>query len=237
MSCVFRIWFPGPDIFLCPQPSSGNLPNCCRTWSLSIVSCESHGSLPGGCRVIELLYGWTWHVSGGKTYFTRNVFPQTKTARQGRGSYFLSIVIPLSSRIVGRQVPLKKLCLGSRSGVIFSCNVSVLAQTLFVRLESKENHGCSTWICLDCTCEGAAFSAPAGARMLAPTTSKSPTTCVGTTTSQSSASAFWRLATWPFIASKSHAVQAGHLQLPRKPTATEGTHNYRGNRRHSEISF
>ena len=29
--------------------------------------------------------------------------PQTKTARQGRGSYFVSIVIPLHSRIAGRQ--------------------------------------------------------------------------------------------------------------------------------------
>ena len=33
------------------------------------------------------------------------MLPQTKTARQGRGSYLVSIVIPLDSRIPGRQVP------------------------------------------------------------------------------------------------------------------------------------
>ena len=38
------------------------------------------------------------------------IFPQTKEARLSRGSYFFSIVIPLDSRIAGRQVP-KPRCL------------------------------------------------------------------------------------------------------------------------------
>ena len=45
--------------------------------------------------------------------------PQTKTARQGRGSYFPSIVIPLNSRIAGGQVP-KPRCLSSAANSLNS---------------------------------------------------------------------------------------------------------------------
>ena len=47
------------------------------------------------------------------------IFSQTKTTRQGRGSYFASIVIPLGSRIVGRQVP-KPRCLSPAANSLYS---------------------------------------------------------------------------------------------------------------------
>ena len=51
--------------------------------------------------------------------------PQTKTARKGRGSYFSSIVIPLSVGIPGRQVPLPR-CL------------SPAADSLHVRIAGRQ---------------------------------------------------------------------------------------------------
>ena len=45
--------------------------------------------------------------------------PQTKTARQGRGSYLVSIVIPSDSRILECQVP-KPRCLSSPANSLYS---------------------------------------------------------------------------------------------------------------------
>ena len=45
--------------------------------------------------------------------------PQTKEARLGRGSYFVSIVITLCSRIAGGQVP-RPRCLSSAANSLCS---------------------------------------------------------------------------------------------------------------------
>ena len=75
--------------------------------------------------------------------------PQTKTARQGRGSYFFSIVIPLNSRIAECQVP-KPRCLSpvanSLNSRIAECQVpkprclSPAANSLDSRIAGRQEH-------------------------------------------------------------------------------------------------